>query len=232
MCEKQTCIWISCRIIDSGRCFIRQSTVWLELLNSRHYSRMTIGCLFLLLVLGFASAQDEGTVLCGPGTRNAGWRVAHTWSFSNLEDCCDAKVATWEVASEEEMRPYETGCTLYRRLLGRPLFQYIFPVFCAKTEDCGEKAAADQEVECCPRGVCIHKSLNGTSRCNDENVTPIDESSDYYTEDVKYAESCHARGPLFRTCLTCAENCGADQFLLTDPTKKGRDQTPLEDQKS
>jgi len=151
-------------------------------------------------------------VECPAGTLNEGWSVESQSAFTDPLDCClESRVSNWEVADPASVQFLETGCSMSRNLLGRPVYMEIYPVFCSWDKDCGEIARNGQRMECCPEGYCLSTNpVNGTSRCSTGELpdigVPVDDEMDYYEDPVaQKSEECSRQG--LNTCLSCDKEC-------------------------
>ena len=151
-------------------------------------------------------------VECPAGTLNKGWSVEGQSAFTDSLDCCrESRVSDWEVADPSSFQNLETGCSMSKNLLGKPVYMKIYPVFCSFDKDCGDTARNGQRMECCPEGYCLATNpVNGTSRCSTGELpdlgVPGDEKINYYEDPVAEKSQKYKRQGL-NTCLSCDKDC-------------------------
>ena len=153
--------------------------------------------------------QSTISVECPQGTLNEGWTVDEQYAFSDPLDCCGSRVSNWQFSESYSVRNLETGCTMKRNLLGRPVYQDIYPIFCSQDTECGDFSGEGSRMECCPEGYCLSKHVNGSSRCGEMPDIGSDGYGDYeydYEDPIgDKALECYGKG--LNTCMSCEKQC-------------------------
>ena len=174
---------------------------------------------------GGVDSLIQSKVQCPPETLNEGWTVEGESAFQDPLECCDTRVSNWEVAEGYSIQNLDTGCTMSRNLLGRSIFQDIFPVFCKEDKECGDTSKEGHAMECClDHGYCLARAVNGSSRCDSGEVPgiPNEDFGVVYEDPIgDKVQECRAQG--LNPCMSCSSKCS--EVTLTSiegNTLKGR----------